>query len=109
MEQRAHWHEGAVEAARAHIQISWEPKAGDLDGLVVVARVAPGDGPSDFLVQFVIDPNDPRANEAIADVRGELDFYLVEMDEPDPWAYARYHCTTASNIYGQVHWSWRKP
>ncbi len=41
-----------------------------------------------------------------ADRKTELNFYLVEKGEPDPWAYAKYHCTTASNLYSSVHWSY---
>jgi hypothetical protein len=40
------------------------------------------------------------------EIRQELDFYLAELREPDPWKYARYHCGTAANIYSSVHWSY---
>lgn len=36
----------------------------------------------------------------------ELNFYLVEKGEKDPWQYAIYHCGTASNIYSDVHWGY---
>jgi hypothetical protein len=36
----------------------------------------------------------------------ELDFYLVEKLERDPWAYAVYHCGTGANMYSRVHWSY---
>ncbi|MFH0818047.1 MAG: hypothetical protein V1909_05450, partial [Candidatus Micrarchaeota archaeon] len=42
----------------------------------------------------------------LADARYELDFYLVEKDEPDPWAYALYHCNTGANMFSRVHWSY---
>jgi hypothetical protein len=49
--------------------------------------------------------------EILAEVRSELDFYLVEHPKefPDtghPWEYAIYHCGTASNVYSSVHWSY---
>lgn len=47
------------------------------------------------------------AKEAHAKVEEELRFYFVEPNEPDPWAYAIYHCTTAANLYSQVHWHFR--
>jgi hypothetical protein len=36
--------------------------------------------------------------------RKDIDFYLVEKGEANPWAYAKYHCSTAANIYSKVHW-----
>jgi hypothetical protein len=42
----------------------------------------------------------------IAAAKKELDFYLVEKGEMNPWAYAQYHCSTAANMYSTVHWSY---
>jgi hypothetical protein len=39
-------------------------------------------------------------------VRREIDYYLVELREKDPWAYAIYHCSTAANVYSKVHWGY---
>lgn len=42
-----------------------------------------------FPVQWMGDSRD--ADQAVlSDARGELDFYLVEKGERDPWAYAAY-------------------
>ena|SRR6266480_2165659 len=38
--------------------------------------------------------------------RKELDFYLADKHEANPWAYAKYHCNTAANMYSKVHWSY---
>ena len=95
------WQEGQVDRRREHLALSHA----DLD--LPVAIVAPAvDGV--FPVEFVdaTDVGDrafARAGEA---ARRELDFYLVELGEPDPWAYAIYHCGTASKVYSSVHWSW---
>jgi transcriptional regulator with XRE-family HTH domain len=35
----------------------------------------------------------------------ELDFYLIELNEPKPWTYAKYHCGSACNWYSGVGWS----
>jgi len=40
----------------------------------------------------------------VNEVTRELNFYLIEKGEDNPWAYAKYHCSTASNIYSSVHW-----
>ncbi len=42
----------------------------------------------------------------VAYARKSLDFYLVGLNKPDPWAYAIYHCNTAANMYSEVHWSY---
>lgn len=42
----------------------------------------------------------------IGEVHRELDFYLVDKREPNPWAYAIYHCSTGANMYSKVHWSY---
>lgn len=42
-------------------------------------------------------------------VRRELDFYLVEKNEPDPWAYAAYHAEASANIYSDVYWAISRP
>ncbi|CAN5505721.1 hypothetical protein BH18VER1_BH18VER1_14100 [soil metagenome] len=39
----------------------------------------------------------------------ELTFYFTTKQESDPWTYARYHCTTAANIYSPLHWSFFPP
>lgn len=34
----------------------------------------------------------------------QLDYYFGEKQEPEPWKYACYHCTTAANIYSPIRW-----
>ena len=58
-----------------------------------------------FTVQFLLEANTPEHADMLRAVRRELDFYLVELAEHEPWGYAQYHCGTASNIYSDVHWS----
>ena len=63
-----------------------------------------------FLVEFLLDPTaGVEAGEAIELARKELDFYLVELNEPDPWEYAIYHCGTSANVYSQIHWGYYVP
>ena len=52
-----------------------------------------------------MDRADPAHREAAEAVAKELDFYLVEKGEVDPWVYAAYHCGTTSNVYSDVHWA----
>jgi hypothetical protein len=94
------WTEGVVDTGGEHIELSW----GALDKPQLVARLAPA-GSGSFSVQFVVDKK--RNADAVAAVIRELNFYLLEVGGPNPWAYAKYHCGTASNIYSSVHWALR--
>jgi hypothetical protein len=58
-------------------------------------------------VEFLLDRADPGNSEIIKEVVSELNFYLLEKAEPDPWNYLRYHCGTGANIYSSVHWSYQ--
>jgi hypothetical protein len=71
-----------------------------------VARLA-YDGASTFTLEHLPQPD--AAAEIRAAVIREIEFYLIELEKPDPWAYALYHCGTASNIYSQVHWCFVRP
>ena len=67
---------------------------------------APVDGI--FPVQFLVsrESDDEVMRRVVADTVRQLDKYLIELGEPDPWAYAIYHCGTASNLYSRVHWGY---
>ena len=60
-------------------------------------------------VEYLVDLNDPRYAETISKVQNEIQFYMFELNNSDPWAYAQYHCGTSSNLYSTVHWSFVKP
>ena len=51
-------------------------------------------------------PEGEAGEKVLAAIRKELDFYLVHLGEARPWAYLRYHCSTAANIYSPVHWGY---
>jgi hypothetical protein len=74
----------------------------------VIALLCRGARKNVFVVEFL--PASELAGTALEAgrqaVRQELDFYLVQLEEPDPWRYAIYHCTTAANIYSSVHWGY---
>jgi len=58
-----------------------------------------------FPVQFLVDRARADRHSVVAKVIKEIEFYFMELGEPDPWKYAQYHCGTASNAYSDVHWS----
>jgi hypothetical protein len=99
------WREGKVDRTSDHFELRYGSANGSgWDEWLPVALVGrPINGV--FVVQFLID----QANESQAQVVGvlidELDFYLVEKGEPNPWAYAQYHAGTLSNVYSLIHWS----
>jgi hypothetical protein len=98
------WSEGVVDDQGEHIEICH----GDIvdmspDAWAPVARVGKPEHNS-FPVQWLVAPDSPQHRDIVNDVRKELEFYLVEKCEPDPWAYAQYHCSTGANIYSHCHW-----
>lgn len=106
------WTTGVVDTNKDHIKL-WhgDPPRQDSEGVqyaqTPVALVARGPGKS-FIVQFLLSAHstDKRAAKILKDVRRELDFYLLQVGGPDPWAYAQYHCYTAANVYSKIHWGW---
>ncbi len=96
---------GSVDTNREYIEIRY----GDVNEIepedfIAVARIGP---PHDrtFTVEFLIDPASSEYREVIEQTQEELDFYLLEVGGPDPWAYAKYHCGTGGNVYSTVHWA----
>lgn len=100
------WEEGQVNTKREHIVITYGDLGGDdPQDPRRVALVAAPDGQV-FRVQFLIDDAEETHAEVRQDVIRELDYYLVKLRDPDPWAYAIYHCSTSSNVYSRVHWGY---
>jgi hypothetical protein len=60
-------------------------------------------------VQFLVEPGNPGKADAVSTVAREIQFYLIDLRERNPWAYAQYHCGTCANIYSKVHWSFCEP
>jgi hypothetical protein len=46
----------------------------------------------------------PKNRKKIDEVKAELDYFLIEFGGPDLWEYAKYHCSTAANVYSKGHW-----
>ena len=91
------WTEGSVDAEADHIALTYQ------DDPKPLALVAPGPSQT-FIVEFLREPVDELARQQRDRARREIDFYLVELGKPDPWAYAIYHCGTAANAYSDIHW-----
>jgi hypothetical protein len=103
------WQVEPVDRAREHIELRVAlDKAVSQNEWTIVALVAPPISQV-FSVEFLLSEAEPGNRELLDKVRSQLQFYLIDKQEANPWAYARYHCGTASNIYSEVHWSWHKP
>jgi hypothetical protein len=111
------WSEGVVDTNEDHFELTYGDVRSD-DSPILVALIGHGEGRT-FLVQFLDLPksqqkylfaaaNEPNREQLkiLERVKSELDFYLVEKGEPDPWGYAKYHCGTASNLYSKVRWGY---
>ena len=100
------WIEGVVDKNEEHIIITYGDTSKE-DKMIPIALIAP---PKDnvFVVQFIHKggPGAAKTQNMLKEVRKELNFYLVEKSEKDPWQYAKYHRSTAANIYSRVHWGW---
>lgn len=98
------WIEGEVDPTLESIKIIYGSiHDNNRDNWISVAFIAP---PQDniFKVHFLITASNP-VNAAILDaVLREIDLYLIQKKERDPWGYAIYHCGTTSNVYSNCHW-----
>jgi len=98
------WGEASVDPRGDHVDLLYGPGDDDPDSWVLVARIGPPRGPV-FPVQWLVDPMAVENEDIVEAVEDDLDFFLKDVGRPDPWSYAQYHCGTASNAYGRVHWS----
>jgi hypothetical protein len=100
------WQAGAVDLQKAHIELRHGDAEHDpYEAWRPIARIGEPHG-GIFTVEWLLTPDSPEAQPIMAAARRELDFFLVEAGYEDPWAYAIYHCNTASNMYSRVHWSY---
>jgi hypothetical protein len=99
------WHEGEVDTNREYILLTYgdDPPEGGLR-VALVAR-----GPkSTFTVQFLITPTegDERTRGILAELRQELDTYLIGEYPLEVWDEAKYRCTITSGPDSTIHWNY---
>ena len=71
-----------------------------------LALVCQGDN-QEFIVQYLIDGLENEKNKKLLDdIKSELQFYLIDKGEKDPWKYAIYYCGSSANIYSNIHWGY---
>jgi len=102
------WIEGEVDPTGESIKIVYGSiQDTDRDQWVTMACIAP---PQDhtFIIQFLIAASDSAMVKILQEVVREIDFYLIEKQESDPWGYAKYHCGSTANMYSDCHWLYNK-
>ena len=97
--------EGAVSPDDEHMKLSYGSFDTEKPPFPIVARVSPP-RKGVITLELLVDDSTTRGKEIIADVRRQVHWLFLEKGEANPLAYARYHCTTAANIYSHVHWNW---
>ena len=99
------WRQGTVDRTGEHFELRYGSADGSgWDEWVPVALVGPPTNQV-FDVQFLVDQANGSQAQVVGPLIKELDFYLVEKGEPNPWSYAKYHAGTMSNVYSLIHWS----
>ncbi len=99
------WQEGPVNRKEEHFELRFgSAEHGGWDEWIPIAVIGPPEA-GGVNVRFLTDSSDDNS-EAITKVKHEIQFYLLDLGEPDPWRYAQYHCGTSSNFYSHVHWSY---
>lgn len=99
------WQEGRVDRTMEHFELRYgSVEDGGWSEQIPVAVVGPPMA-GIVKVQFLVGPGDPRNAGVVSDVAKEIQYYLIDKREHNPWAYAQYHCGTSSNVYSKVHWS----
>jgi len=100
------WIPGKVDRDKEHIKLFYgDAKEKGWDEFEEIALLSPPTAKK-FRVEFIVDEKDAKQEDVLEAVKDSLDYYLIELEEKDPWAYARYHCGTAANMYPMVHWAY---
>jgi hypothetical protein len=100
------WGPGDVDVEGEHIELRFgDAVKSDYEQWLPVALIGK---PTNhvFPVLWLMSPDNPSREGMIDATRTDLNFYLVEKREANPWEYAKYHCNTSANMYSSVHWSY---
>jgi hypothetical protein len=98
--------EAVVDAQGEHIELSYGDAAESAHEQWLPIALIGRPTNHVFPVSWLMSPDNPPHQHMIDAAKKELNFYLVEKREANPWAYAKYHCNTGANMYSSVHWSY---
>jgi hypothetical protein len=90
------WEKGKINKEREYIELLWR------EDKTLICLLQPSRN-NYFIVEF----NDRLNSNYVNAAEEALDYYLIELNEPYPWKYAKYHCSTASNIYSKITWEFK--
>jgi hypothetical protein len=103
------WAEGNVDCAADHLELRYgKASEQNWESWIPVALVGKPVKRC-FPVRWLIPVKKLETRAMVEEVLRELNFFLKEIAQEgnvEPWHYAKYHCSTASNIYSNVHWSY---
>ena len=100
------WEESVVDAKAEHIELRLgDASSKSYKDWIPGARIGKPENQV-FPVQWLIQQDSSDRGTIMQVAQRELDFYLVEKGEPNPWGYAQYHCNTTANLYSSIHWSY---
>ncbi|MDH4197470.1 MAG: hypothetical protein OEW05_08700 [Candidatus Aminicenantes bacterium] len=104
--KKVRWVRGEVDRGKEHIQLFYgktpEQSWDEFKPVALLSRPVR----NICKVQFVLEKEGEESEAMITAVINELNFYLIDKLEPNPWAYAIYHCSTGANMYSKVHWAY---
>ena len=101
------WRLGKVSGDAGCLGVQYGVPAGasQRDWIPIALVAPPVAGVAD--VEFLVERAHRGFANAVEAVEEELQFYLVEKGEPDPWDYlSRHHVGQLANEYGRVQWGY---
>ena len=93
---------GQVDISSAHLLLSYTEECGGTDW-EPIAVLSIEKAVEDLRVELLV--SDVRFKPAIDQMQKVLHYYLHELNNPSPIGYLIHHCSTLSNVYGQLHFS----
>lgn len=89
------WKRGTVNPGAEHIELIYNDQC--------IARVAtPAD--NTFVVEFLLDASQSAHASIVKWAESQLDHYLVEEKDLDPWEHAKSRCSPESNGHSSLKW-----
>lgn len=93
------WKLGEVDTSRRFFELKYgyDPAP--------VARINLGENKI-FIVQFILPAHikTEQYREILKEIIYEVELYLINNSEPDPFSYMIKHTLKCANIYSRVHW-----
>lgn len=101
------WRKGAVDCSAGCLGVQFgKPAASAARDWIPIALVGPpAAGVVD--VEFLVESDRPAFAEAVEAVEKEIQYYLVDKGDADPWRYmCGHHVSQLANEYGEVQWGY---